>query len=167
MLGNLLTSQTWFFTPPATSNHLFITGTRKQFIERLHTVDPSAPSCSSRTPSVHLTSRETFTLHREPPFTSSASAEEVSSYIDPSATVTIPDDALLETAVKTVKFYSKMASKQEELHTPTTLATLLSIIVDENRGIYRQISSCSNLNSLRLNLCNLDKLRAICYSPTT
>ena len=41
---------------------------------------------------------------------------------------------------------------------PTTLATLISIIVDENRGIYRQISSCSNLNSLRLNLCNLDKL---------
>ena len=45
------------------------------------------------------------------PFTSSASAEE--------ATLTIPDDALLETAVKMVKFYSKMASKQEELHTQT------------------------------------------------
>ena len=166
----MLTSQTRFFMPPATSNHLFITGTWEQFIEQLHTIDPSAPSCSLRTPSVHLTSRVTFMLHREPLYFKCFCWGSFILYRSTSNCHHPWRCAAWNSSQNSQILFQDGVQARRASHTdtsPTTLATLISIIVDENLRIYHQISSCSNLKSLCLNLCNLDKLHAICYSPTT
>ena len=119
-------------------NNLPITGTREQLIERLHTVDTSAPSCSSRTRSTDSHPSEPAEKRSRPtmnPSTSSASAVDVFPCVDSPETVTIPDDTLPETSSQQqsnpIQDGVRASSASNTDPSPTMLATLISTIVDE------------------------------------
>ena len=119
-------------------NNLPITGTWEQLIERLHTIDTSAPSCSLRTRSADSHPSEPAEKRSRPtvnPSTSSASAEDVFPCVDSPETVTIPNDTLPETSSQQrsnpIQDGVRARSASNTDPSPTMLATLISTIVDE------------------------------------
>ena len=119
-------------------NNLPITGTQEQLIERLHTVDTSAPSCSLRTRNTDSHPSEPAekpSLPTVKPSTSSASADDVFPCVDLPETVTIPDNTLPETSSQQrsnpIQDGVRARSASNTDPSPTMLATLISTIVDE------------------------------------